>query len=172
MVAEPAFLGCKVLEATLLALALEVLALTVTTLVLEDFQLRVSALPLVAVTLTALLVPTVKEVAKVFFLMEVAPTLTVKAFLPILKEALPAFKPLIVNFLPFLVTLTTFFSALERPVTLAEAETETVVDLPTPTTLLVAASALIGAAVITKAEAKRAEIAFFDFLERKLLYIK
>lgn len=102
----------------------------------------------------------------------VAPTLTVKDLAPILKEALPGFKPLIVNFLPDLETFTIFFSAAERPEILAEEETETVTFLFTPTTLVVAASALIGAAVITKAEAKRAEIAFFDFLERKLLYIK
>ena len=75
------------------------------------------------------------------------------------------------NFLPFFVTLTTFFSALERPVTLFVAEAVTVKDFLTPTTLFVAASAVIGPEVTTKAEASNAEMTFLVFFDEKLLYI-
>ena len=82
---------------------------------------------------------------KVFLAIVVAPTFTVYAFLPILKVALPALRPFTVTVLFFLftVTFTIFFSALDNPETFVVFLTVNV--FPTPTTLAVAAFAVIGA---------------------------
>ena len=92
-------------------------------------------------------VPAVNVVAKDFFLIFTAPTFTVYALEPILKEALPGFTPFTVTFLFFLLTdtFTIFFSAFDKPETFVVFLTVKV--FLTPRTFVVAASAVIGAVI-------------------------
>ena len=105
----------------------------------------------------------------VFLAIFVAPTFTVYAFFPILKVALPAFTPFTVTVLFFLftVTFTIFFSALDNPETFVAFLTVNV--FPTPTTLDVAALAVIGAEFERKMKAPKRWKTLI--IKRFLLYV-
>ena len=116
----------------------------------------VSPLPFTAFTFNAFVSPTFIEVVTAFLVTFVAPTLTVNltVFFVVLTVTvvLPAFLPLIVTFLPDFLAVTIFLFLTVTFLTFAPALK--VIVFPTPTVLVVAASAVIGAEFESKSRGK------------------